>query len=231
MMNFFRKGVLVPTEEFEATATAYYSTWTFEEAFARTGREVSIVVSSNFSQQLPGCIMLNHMTAPRVTIASAVATSCAAMGVMKPRGLVVKDALTGQLKPFDVLGKSFQDGTVSVEFPKDYLRSFYGATQFLVSQVNPHVHAFMGQKTSTFQTLRSYFGKDLQKRARLLSEYRLLPAFFGRTMSQATKHLSQEFSETKSGLTVFSPDMGIYSVKAAVSNPSTRDMDRYLLGG
>merc|ERR1719491_2193245 len=152
MMNFFRKGVLVPTEEFEATATAYYSTWTFEEAFARTGREVTIVVSSNFSQHLPGCIMLNHMTAPRVTIASAVATSCAAMGIMKPRGLLTKDT-TGQLKPFTGIGRAFQDGTVSVEFPKDYLRSFYGATQFLVSRVNPHVHAFMGHKTSIFQTL------------------------------------------------------------------------------
>ena len=33
-------------------------------------------------------MMLNHMTTPRVTIASAVAASCAALGVMKPRGLV-----------------------------------------------------------------------------------------------------------------------------------------------
>merc|ERR1712008_71976 len=122
--------------------------------------------------------MLNHMTAPRVTIASAV------------------------------------------------------ATQFLVSQVNPHLSAFLGRKENPLQTLRTYFGRDLQRRARLLSEYRLLPSFFGRAMCQATKHLSQDFGgPAPDGLTVFPPDMGLASVKAAVSNPSERDMEDYLLGG
>ncbi|CAE8595538.1 unnamed protein product [Polarella glacialis] len=76
LINFLRLGVLVPTEDFEGTCTAFYGTWTFEEAYARTGRQVSIVISSNFSQKLPACVMLNHMTTPRITIASAVATSC-----------------------------------------------------------------------------------------------------------------------------------------------------------
>eukprot|EP00928_Gymnodinium_smaydae_P046080 TRINITY_DN30674_c0_g1_i1.p1 TRINITY_DN30674_c0_g1~~TRINITY_DN30674_c0_g1_i1.p1 ORF type:complete len:697 (-),score=110.17 TRINITY_DN30674_c0_g1_i1:342-2432(-) len=232
LMNFIRKGILVPTEYFERTADAFYGTWTFEEAYARTGRSVSVVVSSNFSEKLPACIMLNHMTAPRVTIASAVATSCAAVGIMKPRGLIIKDAATGELRPFEILGKSFADGTFVAEVPKDYLRSFYGATQFLVSQVNPHVSAFLGNEGSHFQTLRSYIGKDLQRRARLLSEYSLLPSFFGRAMCKATKHLSQDFGgPAPDGLTVFPPDMGLLSVKAAVSNPSVRDMEHYVLEG
>lgn len=232
ILNFIRIGVLVPSSYFEQTCNAYYGTWTFEEAYARTGREVSIVISSNFSEKLPACIMLNHMTAPRVTIASAVATSCAAVGIMKPRGLIVKDAITGELKPFEILGKSFADGTFVAEVPKDYLRSFYGATQFLVSQVNPHVSAFLGNKENPFQALRSYFGKDLQNRARLLSEYRLLPSFFGRAMCKATKHLSQDFGgPAPDGITVFPPNMGLAGVKAAVSNPTTRDMEDYILQG
>jgi len=231
LVNFLRIGVLVRTEDFEATAAAFFGSWTFEEAFARTGRAVSIVISSNFSQKLPACIMINHMTAPRVTIASAVATSCAAMGVMKPRGLVVKNRATGELRPFDVLGKSLQDGTFTAEVPKDYLRSFFGAAQFFVSQVNPHVSAFMGVKGSALNTLRSYIGRDLQQRARELSEYQLLPAFFGRTMCKATKHISQEFSESQAGVTMFPPDMGLGAIKEAVSNPSVRDMERYIIDG
>lgn len=232
LLNFFRIGVLVPSEYFEQTSDAFYGCWTFEEAYKRTGRQVSIVISSNFSEKLPACIMLNHMTAPRVTIASAVATSCAAVGIMKPRGLIEKEAITGDLRPFEILGKSFADGTFVAEVPKDYLRSIYGATQFLVSQVNPHVSAFLGHKENPLQTLRTYFGRDLQTRARLLSEYRLLPSFFGRAMCQATKHLSQDFGgPAPDGLTVFPPDMGLGSVKAAVSNPSERDMVDYLLGG
>merc|ERR1712217_361280 len=96
-------------------------------------------------------------------------------------GLMVKDRLTGELKPFDIFGKSFQDGTVSTEVPKDYLRSVYGVTQFVVSQVNPHVAALLGEHSAdVLQSLRSYFAQDLQFRARLLSEYQLLPSFFGR---------------------------------------------------
>lgn len=231
LLNFMRRGVLVPTEDFESTCQAYFGSWTFEEAFQRTGRPVSIVISSNFSQKLPACVMLNHMTTPRVTIASAVATSCAALGIMKPRGLVVKDPISGALSPFDILGKSFADGTFTAEVPKDYLRSFFGATQFLVSQVNPHVSAFMGPREGALQTLRCYFGWDLQHRSRLLSEYHLLPSFFGRAMCQATKHLSQDFQESKVGLTVFPPNMGLGCIKSAVSNPSPRDMDGYILDG
>lgn len=230
-LNFLRLGALVPTEDFEGTAEAYFGTWTFQEAYARTGRPVSIVLSSNFSKQLPACVMLNHMTAPAVTIASAVAASCAAMGIMNPRGLVVKDSSTGRLEPFDVLGRSFADGTFTTEVPKDYLRSCFGVTQFFVSQVNPHVSAFLGCREGVLQTLRSSCGRDLQRRARLLSEYHLLPAFFGRAMCNGMKHLSQDFAESQAGITLFPPDMGLSQVKAAVTNPSLQDMHRYILGG
>jgi len=233
-MNFLRLGVLVPTETFEETCSAFFGTWTFEEAYARTRRPVTIVISSNFSQKLPACVMLNHMTAPRVTIASAVATSCAAVGVMSPRGLVIKDPATGELRPFDVLGKSFADGTFTAEVPKDYLRSMFGVTQFLVSQVNPHrwfLVSQVGNMDSAVQTLRGYFGHDLQRRARLLSEQQLLPSFFGRTMCKATKHLSQDFGESQDGITVVPPAGGLRCFHMAVSNPSTRDMERYILEG
>jgi len=231
LLNFMQLGVLVPTEDFENTCQAYFGTWTFEEAFRRTARPVTIVISSNFSRKLPACVMLNHMTSPRVTIASAVAASCAAIGVMKPRGLVVKDPVTGNLAPFNVLGESFADGSFTAEVPKDYLRSCFGATRFLVSQVNPHVSSFMDAKGGVLHSLRGHFGFDLQQRARMLSEYNLLPSFFGRAMCQATKHLSQDFQENKSGLTVHPPEVGLASVKRAISNPSKRDMERYILQG
>jgi hypothetical protein len=34
---------------------AYFGTWTFEEAFRRTARPVTIVISSNFPRKLPAC--------------------------------------------------------------------------------------------------------------------------------------------------------------------------------
>jgi len=231
IINFFKIGVLVPTEDFENTCQAFFGTWTFEEAFARTGREVSIVISSNFSRELPACVMLNHMTTPRVTLASAVATSCAALGVMKPRGLIVKDSVTSELSRFDLLGKSFADGSFAAEVPKDYLRSLYGASQFLVSQVNPHVSALMSNKEGFLEACRHTVGQDLKKRARRLSEDHLMPSFFGRAMCNATKHLSQDFAESQAGLTLFPSTVGLSSVRAAVANPTESDMEEYLLEG
>eukprot|EP00930_Biecheleria_cincta_P067151 TRINITY_DN5355_c0_g6_i1.p1 TRINITY_DN5355_c0_g6~~TRINITY_DN5355_c0_g6_i1.p1 ORF type:complete len:695 (-),score=120.85 TRINITY_DN5355_c0_g6_i1:214-2298(-) len=231
LFNFLRLGVLVPTEDFENTCAAFFGTWTFEEAFERTRRPVTIVISSNFLKKLPACVMLNHMTTPRVTIASAVATSCAAIGIMSPRGLVTKDPVTGALTPFDILGTSFADGTFTTEVPKDYLRSCFGVARFLVSQVNPHVSSFLGPKEGVLLNLRSYFGSDLQQRARQLSEYKLLPEFFGQAMCQATKHLSQDFQESKAGVTVYPPNMGLTAVKDAVTNPSVQDMEKYIMVG
>eukprot|EP00439_Symbiodinium_sp_Y106_P064301 s209_g10.t1 len=50
-------------------------------------------------------------------------------------------------------------------------------------------------------------------------------------MCQATKHLSQDFHESKSGLTVHPPHVGLASVKNAISNPTPRDMEQYILRG
>lgn len=231
VINFLRIGVLVPTNEFEETALAFFGHWTFEEAFARTRRPVSIVLSTNFSQKLPKPVMLNHMTAPQVVIASAVAASCTAMGVMMPRGLLKKDPATGELQPFDALGRSFSDGSFVGETPKDYLRSAFGATHFIVSQVNPHASAFIDLRGGLFERIRSSVGADMQKRARRLSEYHFLPSFFGKKMQNVTKHLAQDFGEDRDGITLLPPDMGLSSVKQAVSNPSVKDMERYISGG
>ncbi|OLQ08159.1 hypothetical protein AK812_SmicGene8347 [Symbiodinium microadriaticum] len=78
-----------------------------------------------------------------------------------PRAVQVKNPVTGQLSPFNVLGKSFADGSFTAE-----------------------------AKGGVLHILRGYFGMDLQQRARLLSEYNLLPSFFGRAMCQA--HAAQE---------------------------------------
>lgn len=64
--------------------------------------------------------------------------------------------------------------------------------------MNPHVSSFLDAKGGVLHSLRSHFGFDLQpldskrqpgwvelrQRARMLSEYNLLPSFFGRAMCQ-----------------------------------------------
>ena len=77
---------------------------TFAEAYARTKRHVSISVSfvalgggnsgagSSSGDGGPGRLLLNHISSPHVTLASAVAASCALPGIMNSATLEAKDS-------------------------------------------------------------------------------------------------------------------------------------------
>jgi TAG lipase / steryl ester hydrolase / phospholipase A2 / LPA acyltransferase len=69
---WFKHKLLVDSDTFQKTCEFYYQDITFEEAFNRTGKHVCITVSAsratgNTAQRL----LLNHISTPHVTIASA----------------------------------------------------------------------------------------------------------------------------------------------------------------
>ena len=87
---------------FRRTCEFYYGDTTFEEAFERTGKHVCITVSaSRASGDTAQRLLLNHISTPHVTLASAVAASCALPGVMAPAKLLSKNS-SGVLEPFEV---------------------------------------------------------------------------------------------------------------------------------
>ena len=92
--NFLRERVLMDSREFTHTCQQYYTKqMTFEEAFRRTGRDVSITVSyasKQGSTLRSHALTLNHITSPTVLIWSAVVTSCALPGLMHPQTLYAK---------------------------------------------------------------------------------------------------------------------------------------------
>lgn len=230
VLNFAKHGALVRTEDFERTTLRYFGTATFAEAFARTGRHVSIAISSSFYGRLPGPVLLNHLTAPQVLISSAVATSCTAPGIMVPRGLM-KKAADGAVVPFDLIGEKFLDGSLTAELPKNQLRSWFQVNQFIVSQVNPHIAPFL-RGEGRLHKLQAYFGRCLQQRCRYLSASGMLPMFFGKSTGLIT-HLGQNFGalDTADTVTVYPDSISFLSIKQAVLNPSRADMRRYLLDG
>lgn len=87
MRNFRAQGSLVKGSEFSRCCAYYFGDMTFAEAYARTGKHVSISVSNaqlgnTFSGKRR--VLLNHISSPHVTIASAVAASCSLPGIMLP---------------------------------------------------------------------------------------------------------------------------------------------------
>jgi predicted acylesterase/phospholipase RssA len=98
---WLKHGLLVDSKYFRRTCDFYYGDTTFAEAFGRTGKHVCITVSaSRAGSGTVQRLLLNHISTPHVTLASAVAASCALPGVMKPAKLESKNS-AGQLEPFE----------------------------------------------------------------------------------------------------------------------------------
>jgi predicted acylesterase/phospholipase RssA len=69
---WMKHRLVVDSAEFGRTCEFYYADVTFEEAFQRTGKHVCITVSaSRASGNTAQRLLLNHISTPNVTIASA----------------------------------------------------------------------------------------------------------------------------------------------------------------
>ena len=73
MASYWLKNkLLVDSDYFQRTCEFYYKDYTFEEAFVKTGKHVCITVSaSRASGDTAQRLLLNHISTPHVTIASA----------------------------------------------------------------------------------------------------------------------------------------------------------------
>ena len=100
--TWLKTKLMVDSAAFRRCCEFYFNDTTFEEAFERTGKHVCITVSaSRATGDTAQRLLLNHISTPHVTLASAVGASCALPGVMAPAKLLTKN-LSGELEPFEV---------------------------------------------------------------------------------------------------------------------------------
>ena len=81
--TWLKTKLMVDSAAFRRCCEFYFNDTTFEEAFERTGKHVCITVSA--SRATGGTaqrLLLNHISTPHVTLASAVGASCALPGVV-----------------------------------------------------------------------------------------------------------------------------------------------------
>jgi hypothetical protein len=136
--HWLKNGVLADSSEFKRCCDFYYKDITFEEAFEMTHKHVCITVTASRASAGSGVqrLLLNHISPPNVTLASAVAASCSresdanltllttssaltilfcqVPGFMKPTKLMIKDS-RGKQVPFEVDGVEWIDGSVQAE--------------------------------------------------------------------------------------------------------------------
>uniref|UniRef100_A0A7S4JVP5 PNPLA domain-containing protein n=1 Tax=Odontella aurita TaxID=265563 RepID=A0A7S4JVP5_9STRA len=229
---WLKHKLMVDSAEFKRTCDFYWGDVTFEEAYERTGKHVCITVSASRAgaggkaQRL----LLNHISTPHVTLASAVACSCALPGVMAPAKLVTKNG-GGKKEPFEVDGVEWIDGSVQADLPFKRISTLFNVSNFVVSQTNFHVVPLLrkahhpGEHSLYWRSFQACEW-DIRGRALTLSRLGLFPKIFGHDMSKVFK---QKYHGNLTLVPRFTT-MQLFGLKALV-NPTFEDMVNYLKYG
>ncbi|CAH0484818.1 unnamed protein product [Peronospora farinosa] len=240
-----KTGFLLECSRFERTTQHYYGEplnemqkamhYTFQDAYLKTGRHVCITVSAsdvNRAHKGPKKLILDHVNSPHVLLWSAVACSCSLPGIMKGKQLMARD-FDGNVVPYNSLGKEWCDGSLQHDLPMETMASCFNVTNFIVSQVNPHVVPFVGDeinqpgyRKSIFHMLESVIAADVRHRLKMLAFLGLFPKIYGH---QFSAYFRQNFSGNVTLIPEFSFQEAI-GVKA-IQNPTKQEMHNYIKGG
>ncbi len=134
------------SKHFKRVVLDNVGTYTFQEAFDRTGRIINITVAPSNNYDPPR--LLNYLTAPHVCVWSAAVASCALPGIFESSPLIVKEP-SGVYRPehewtrHSVVDKDstahvYTDGSLESDLPMQQLSELFNVNHFIISQVNPH---------------------------------------------------------------------------------------------
>eukprot|EP00934_Nitzschia_sp_Nitz4_P004631 Nitzschia sp. Nitz4//scaffold181_size46380//4021//6696//NITZ4_007169-RA/size46380-processed-gene-0.19-mRNA-1//1//CDS//3329539486//4621//frame0 len=228
---WLKHRLLVDSQYFFQTCEFYYGNTTFEEAFEKTGKHVCITVSaSRASGGTAQRLLLNHISTPHVTLASAVAASCALPGVMKPAKLQAKNS-AGEIEPFEVDGVEWIDGSVQADLPFQRISTLFNVSNYIVCQTNFHVVPFLNKdyhpnNRSKYWKLFQTIEWDIRNRCLKLSKLGLFPRIFGQDISKVFK---QKYHGNLTLVPRFTTAQ-TFGLKALV-NPTKKEMEGYLKYG
>jgi len=112
---------------------------TFQEAYEKTGRQISITVAPAEPHQRSR--LLNAITSPNVFVRSAVMASCAVPGVFPPVMLMARN-VHGEAQPY-LPTRKWVDGSIADDLPAKRLSRLYSTNHYIVSMVNPIAIPFL----------------------------------------------------------------------------------------
>ena len=127
------KSSLFDSSVLENALIELFDLTTFEEAFKKTGRHITITVSPADLHQHSR--LLNAKTSPNAIITQAVRASCAVPVVFSPVQLKAKNQ-AGDVVPY-IPNRRFADGSLMADLPYERLARLYGVNHSIVSQTNP----------------------------------------------------------------------------------------------
>lgn len=136
---FFGTNPQIDVGDLEKIIERLIPDMTFQEAYEKTGRQVSITVAPAEPHQRSR--LLNAITSPNVYIRSAVMASCAVPGVFPPVMLMAKN-VHGEPQPY-LPTRKWVDGSIADDLPAKRLSRLYSTNHYIVSMVNPIATPFL----------------------------------------------------------------------------------------
>lgn len=237
--RFLTKGAIYEIENLTRVMKGMIGNMTFQEAYNKTQRILTICVSAAGVYEMPK--LLNYITAPNVVIWSAVAASCSVPLVFRPADLQVKDQETGELRSWDDETSKWIDGSVDNDLPMTRLAEMLNVNHFIVSQVNPHVVPFLAKEqdritpdlpnsTSAFapgsswmNTMANLAKGEALHRMHVLAELGVFP----NAMTKLRSVLGQRYS----GDITIIPEISYTQFPTLLTNPSQEFMTQAMLNG
>lgn len=169
---------------------------TFQEAYEKTGRMISITIAPLEEHQTSR--LMNAITSPNVFIRSAVMASCAVPGIFPPVMLMAKNVY-GKQQPY-LPSRRWVDGAVTDDLPAKRLARLYGVNHYIVSQANPLALAMMSTDKyiplpNVTKSIIRHSTKELLKSGERLSRrwLRQVPNA-GKAMSMFYSVMAQDYS-------------------------------------
>jgi TAG lipase/steryl ester hydrolase/phospholipase A2/LPA acyltransferase len=163
----FGKGSLLDSSNLENALIELFDLTTFEEAYKKTGRHMTITVSAADLHQHSR--LLNAKTSPNAIITQAVRASSAIPILFKPVQLKAKNR-AGDVVPY-IPDRRFADGSIMADLPFDRLARIYGVNHSIVSQTNLIAVPFLARDKRDTTGLMSLTWRYAAKIAKVNSIY------------------------------------------------------------
>jgi len=137
LKSVWKNGHMFANEDWLKMVRWFANDLTFEEAYKKTGRILCVTLASTTKKASP--ILLNYISAPNVTITSAVVASAAVPGFIAPVRLQLKDT-DGTIRSAG--DETYFDGSIEHDIPIAGLSEMLNCQFFIACQVNPHIVPF-----------------------------------------------------------------------------------------
>jgi len=221
---------------------------TFAEAYKKTGRILCITLSAVTKKAPP--VLLNYVTAPNVTIGSAVCASAAVPGFVKAMRLRIKDENGKVHMQEENKDQLYFDGSIDQDIPTAGLAEMFNCQFFLAAQANPHIVPFLynskgdvgrpsrwsvGSREDSWRggyllaALELYLKYDMKAKFNFLGDLEAAVGFTGTLMTQ------NNWGTTTGGRaenqTTMVPQVAFQDYFKLISDPKLNDLYRYMRGG